>query len=172
MGEVCGLRWTDADLAAGVLVVRQQAVQLGTTVSYGKPKTRSGEDRAVPLAGRVPSLLEAQRRRQATERLAFGPDYTESGLVFTQPDGSPLLPASVSQAHTRLVRASGLPPCRFHDLRHLAATTLLQAGVPMPLISRILGHSSIQITVDTYGHVTLDPAVHSLVDRALTSFVR
>ena len=42
----------------------------------------------------------------------------------------------------------------------------------MPLISRILGHSSIQVTVDTYGHLTLDPAVHALVDQALTSFVR
>ena len=65
-----------------------------------------------------------------------------------------------------------MPSCRFHDLRHVAATTLLQAGVPMPVVSRILGHSSIQITVDTYGHVTVDPALHDQVHRALSAFAR
>jgi site-specific recombinase XerD len=54
----------------------------------------------------------------------------------------------------------------------VAATTLLQAGVPMPVVSRILGHSSIQITVDTYGHLTIDSALHDQVDRALSGFAR
>ena len=88
------------------------------------------------------------------------------------PTGPPMRPGSVSRAFTRLVQASGMPSCRFHDLRHVAATTLLQAGVPMPVVSRILGHSSIQITVDTYGHVTLDPALHDQVHRALSAFAR
>lgn len=172
LGEVCALRWSDVDLDRGVLIVYQQAVQIGKELTYSKPKTRSGEDRAVPLAGWVPKLLDSQRRRQVAERLAFGADYLDTPLVFTQPDGSPLRPSSVSRAFTRLVRSSSLPPCRFHDLRHVAATTLLQAGVPMPVVSKILGHSSIQITVDTYRHMTVDPALHDQVHRALSAFVR
>jgi integrase len=172
LGEVCGLRWSDVDLERGVLMVRQQAVQIGMELAYGKPKTRAGEHRVVPLAGWVPELLETQRKRQVAERLAFGPDYLDTPFVFTQLNGSPLRPGSVSRAFTRLVGTSGLPPCRFHDLRHVAATTLLQAGVPMPVVSKILGHSSIQITVDTYGHVTVDPALHDQVHRALSAFAR
>ncbi len=164
--------WNWPSASIRVLIVRQQAVQIGKDLAYGKPKTRSGEDRVVPLAGWVPEVLESQRKRQVAERLAFGPDYLDTPFVFTQPDGSPMRPGSVSRAFTRLVRSSGLPPCRFHDLRHVAATTLLQAGVPMPVVSRILGHSSIQITVDTYGHVTVDPALHEQVHRALSAFAR
>ena len=172
LGEVCGLRWGDVDLTGGKLIVRQQALQNGRDLTYGKPKTRSSEDRAVPLAGWVPEVLDSWRKQQLAERLPFGPDYAGTDQVFTQPDGSPLLPSSVSPAFMRLVKASDLPPCSFHDLRHVAATTLLQAGVPMPVVSRILGHSGIQITVDTYGHVTVDSTLHDQVHRTLSAFTR
>lgn len=65
LGEVCALGWSDVDLLTGSLVVRQQAIQIGTTLHYGKSKTKSGEDRIVPLAGWVPKALESERRRQS-----------------------------------------------------------------------------------------------------------
>jgi integrase len=200
LGEVCGLRWEDVDTTAGVLVVRQQAQQVGRTVAYVKPKTRSGEDRVVPLAGWVPETLEAHRKRQIAQRLAFGPDYADTGLVFTSEDGTALLPHSVSKAFTRLVKAApctcghsvsghtdagpcegrdctcrapvALPGLTFHGLRHIAATALLRAEVPMPVVSRILGHSNINITVDTYGHVAVDPQITAQVGAALGAFGR
>lgn len=78
----------------------------------------------------------------------------------------------MSRAFTRLVRAHDMPPCRFHDLRHIAATVLLRAGVPMPVVSNILGHSSINITVDTYGHVHVDKQVQQEVEGAFAAFAR
>lgn len=78
LGEVCGLRWEDIDAELGVLIVRQQAQQVGSVVNYVRPKTRSGEDRVVPVVGWVPNVLEVRRKRQIEERLAFGPDYIET----------------------------------------------------------------------------------------------
>jgi integrase len=58
------------------------------------------------------------------------------------------------------------------DQARIVATSLLQVGVPMPVARLILGHSSVQITVDTYGHVTFDPAAHERIHRALARFAR
>jgi integrase len=170
LGEVCGLRWDDVDLAAGRLTVRQQAQQVGSVVTYGPPKTRSGEDRAVPLLGWVPDTLRAHRAQQVAERLAWGEAWTDSGLVFTRPGGAPLVPFSASQAFSRLVRAYGMPPLTFHGLRHLGASILLDGGVPLAAVSRILGHSSVQITGDIYGHLVMDDAVRDAAQRALSTF--
>lgn len=126
----------------------------------------------VPVAGWVPDALRTVKARQAAERLAFGRDWTDSGLVFTHPDGTGLMPHSVSKGFGRLVKVYGVPRLRFHDLRHIGATILLQAGVPMPVVSRILGHSSIGITVDTYGHVVMDDQVKNAMDQALTAWSR
>jgi integrase len=72
----------------------------------------------------------------------------------------------------RLVKARRMPKARFHDLRHIGATILLRAGVPMPMVSSILGHSSIGITVDTYGHVVVDDQVRAVVEKALAAWSR
>ena len=172
LGEVCALRWSDVDLDRGVLIVYQPAVQIGKELTYSKPKTRSGEDRAVPLAGWVPKAWTASEGVRSRSASPSALTTSTPRSSSPSPTGPPCDQDSVSRAFTRLVRSSSLPPCRFHDLRHVAATTLLQAGVPMPVVSKILGHSSIQITVDTYRHMTVDPALHDQVHRALSAFVR
>ena len=82
------------------------------------------------------------------------------------------MPHSVSQGSGRLVRSYGVPKARFHDLRHIGATILLRAGVPMPVVSRILGHSGVGITVDTYGHVVVDDDVKDAMAKALATWSR
>lgn len=67
--------------------------------------------------------------------------------------GQPLAPDTVSQAFVRRVKRSSVPPIRLHDLRHTSASVALAAGVPAPIVSQRLGHSSIVITIDTYGHM-------------------
>ena len=177
LGEVLGLRWSDVDLTGGYLVVQQAAHQVGAVVSYGPPKTASGDGREVPLTGWVPDVLRAWRKQQMGERLAFGPDYTETGLVFTHEDGAALQPQSVSKSFHRLVTSvrvpfEPLPVTRFHDLRHLTATMLLQAGVPLVVVSKLIGHSSIGITADTYGHIRVDDGVRDAVGAAMAAFGR
>jgi len=78
---------------------------------------------------------------------------SDDAFVFSQPDGSPLLPDSVSHAFTRIAGKAGINGVRFHDLRHTHATPMLQQGVHPKIVSERLGHGSIAITLDTYSHV-------------------
>lgn len=152
-GELCGLCWQDVDLAARVLVVRQQVVQVGHRVVVGRPKTTSGEDRPVDLDAGTVGVLRAWKRRQAAERLRAGPVWEDTGLVFTRPDGSGWHPQQVTKQFRRLAKAAGLPPCRLHDLRHLSASLQLAAGVDIAVVSKRLGHSALSFTCDTYCHL-------------------
>ena len=87
------------------------------------------------------------------ERLVAGSRWVDSGHVFTTTIGTPLHAASVTRAfHRALVRA-GLPRSRLHDLRHTAATFLLAQGFTLEDVKNLLGHSSIVLTSNTYGHV-------------------
>jgi len=168
-GEACGLRWDDVDLAAGVLVVRQQLVQVDIPEArrqrcawcdrvhkghvFGKPKTASGEDRVVELDGGTVGVLLAHRLAQDAERAAWGAAYVDHGLVFAREDGNPLPLDTVTKRFRELCTAAGVRPVRLHDLRHGSASLMLAAGVDLALVSKRLGHSSIAITADTYSHL-------------------
>ena len=78
----------------------------------------------------------------------------ETGRLFTTTKGTMLEARNMLREYYKLRDLSGLPKIRFHDLRHSAATLLCAAGVPMPAISRILGHASTRTTQDVYAHVT------------------
>lgn len=84
-----------------------------------------------------------------------------SGLVFTTAAGGPLHSVNVTRSLQRCLRRLGLPHRRFHDLRHTFATLMIEAGEDLSTVSRILGHSTIAVTADTYMHLT--PA---MLDRA------
>ena len=92
-----------------------------------KPKTRSGEDRVVDLDAGTVFVLRVWRARQEQERTRT--DAKDSGYVFTGPDGHHWNPVYVTHHFRQLVQAAGLPRCRLHDLRHLAASLQLAAGV-------------------------------------------
>jgi integrase len=114
-------------------------------------------------------VLKAWRKVQLAGRLSWGPAWQDSGRVFTREDGSPLRDASVSEHFEVLIRRAGLPPVRFHDLRHGAATMLLAAGQPIKVISVILGHSTSSFTADVYTSVGEELAESAAV--AIAAFV-
>jgi integrase len=151
-GEILGLRWGDLDVEAGRLSVRQPRIVVDYRVQVSEPKTAKGR-RSLALDPVTVAALRAHRARQAEERLAVGPGYQESGLVFTRLDGSPIHPERFSSWFRQYVRAAGLPRIRLHDVRHSYATAALAAGVPAKVVSERLGHSAIAITMDTYSHV-------------------
>ncbi len=105
----------------------------------------------------VGATLERQLQRDA-EREQWGSAYADHGLVFAREDGEPLRPDRVTKRFRQLATAAGLRPVRLQDLRHGAASLMLAAGVPMAIVSKMLRHSSIGITVDTYGHLSDDTA--------------
>ncbi len=98
-------------------------------------------------------MLLAQRLAQDGERAAWGDAYRDHDLVFAREDGNPLAPEQVTKTFGDLVREAGLRRIRVHDLRHGRASLLLAAGVDLAIVSKMLGHSSITITADTYAHL-------------------
>lgn len=164
-GEACGLRWPDLDLTGGIATVRWQIVQIGGTTTEGQPKSEAGE-RQTALDNQTITELLAHKARQNTERLAAGPDWTPTDYVFTQENGQPLHPATVTEQFHWLSMEADLPPIRLHDLRHGAATLLLAAGYDMKIVQETLGLSSITIAADTYTSVLPDLARQAAEDVA------
>lgn len=157
-GELCGLRWEDVDLVARRLVVRVQLVQVGKEVVEGRIKTDAGQSRVVALSDRAVAALIAWQFQQAEERAQWGEAYVESGRVFTYEDGRQLRPGYASKLFELTVAKIGLPPMRFHDLRHLHASLMLASGQDLAIVSKTMGHSTSQITRDLYAHMVGDAA--------------
>ena len=167
-GEALGLAWRD--VTADTLTVRQALARgWDGRPTLGPPKSdRSRRTIALPIVAR--DALERQRTRQEAARADVGTAWQDrAGLVFLDAVGRPLEGRLVTPAlHVALARA-GLPVIRCHDLRHTAATLQLAAGVPLAVISRTLGHSSIAVTANVYAAVTPDlrREAADAMDRAL-----
>lgn len=169
LGELLGLAWADVDLAGRSLTVRRSMAKAADGgYELGEPKTPRSR-RTVMLPTVALDAFRRQKARQAAARLAVGSAWQDrAGLVFTDALGRPLRPDAVSAAFRSTAARLGLP-VRLHDLRHTAASLLLAAGVPLKLVSEMLGHSSIAITADVYAHVTPDlrREAAEAMDRAL-----
>ncbi|MCU1614797.1 MAG: integrase family protein [Frankiales bacterium] len=152
-GEALGLRWSDLDLTQRTARIRQTVVDVGGRLEFSTPKTRSSEA-TVPLTERAVQALAQWRLGQELDRQAWGDGYEDHDLVFARENGAPLRPEYVTRRFVALSKAAGLRQVRLHDLRHGAASLMLAAGVPMAIVSKMLRHSSIGITVDTYGHLS------------------
>ncbi len=128
-------------------------VVLVNNVARIKPSTKTKSSaRRVVLDHVSAAALREWKRRQTEERLAWGPGWTETGLVFSREDGRPLHPERVSRWFAARVREAGLPTIPLKNLRHTWATLALQAGEHPKVVQERLGHSSITITLDTYSH--------------------
>jgi integrase len=142
--------------------------------------TKGGRSRVVALDAGTVVVLREHRRRQLSERMKAGPRWRESQLVFTAEDGAVLYPDTVTALMRKLIRDHNepaipgrgpgcprtplpgpdapLPPARLHDLRHVHATTLLLAGVPVHVVANRLGHADPSTTLKVYAHVLREQA--------------
>lgn len=161
-GELLNLRWSDVDWKAPAVRIRGSVGMVDGQRVEGT--TKSGYQRVVSLDAETVSVLRAHRRRQMEWQERVWPEWQGSGLVFTNGWGRPIYPDSPSQRMARVIDAYNhpkegrkpvrpLPRMRLHDLRHIHATHLLLAGVPVHVVADRLGHADPSITLRVYAHV-------------------
>lgn len=142
--ELLGLEWRDVDLDGGKLTIRRNEIRDVKT-----PRSR----RTLDLADDAVAALVAHRDRQTLQKQALGDAYADQGLVFASDVGTPLDHDNVTKRFKRALAAAGLPATtRLRDLRHGAATMLLEAGETVPTVSEYLGHASPAVTMAIYAH--------------------
>jgi len=167
-GELFGLRWEDVDWSHNVIHVRQALYWMygrhirpeeGELFLFIPPKSESSM-REIDLSPKL--KLELRQHYLASPEKA--------GLVFCWPDGRPLDPNGFQKKKfTNAVIAAGLGKVRFHDLRHTFGALKIEQGENIYYIQRQMGHSSIQVTIDVYGHLleTRKPEAAAKTDAAI-----
>lgn len=162
--ELAGLCWPDSDLATRRIHVRQAQVddELDSTKS-------EDSERIITIDEDTAAVLKTWRKAQLAERMGWGAAWTDTGRVFTREDGTALRPGWISERFATLASRAALPPIRFHDLRHGAATMLLAAGQPPKVISEMLGHATVAFTMDVYTEVAEELAEAAAV--AIAAFI-
>jgi integrase len=140
-GEIKALRWCDVDFGQGLIRVERGWDHVAGPI---EPKSRSGR-RRVPLSRPLRVLLLEHRLRRGSP----GPE----GLVFGRDDGKPLEAEWATKRARKAWQAAGLEPIGLHECRHTYASFMIDAGVNAKALSTYLGHSSISITLDRYGHL-------------------
>jgi integrase len=149
-GEVLALRWSD--IVDGRAIIARSLTQTRTVLQF--KGTKSDEPRDVGLPESTLAVLKAHRRRQNEFRRQFGADYRAGDLIFAHEDGSALKPDSISATVSLLFRRLKMPAgASLHSLRHTHTSHLLANGVPLPVVSARLGHSSIRTTQEIYAHM-------------------
>jgi integrase len=153
LGELQALKWNALDLAGRhvQIVATYQGMKDGEPV-FGERKT-AGSRRNVRLSTVVTESMRRHKAAQLEKRLLVGQHWQDYGLVFSTSTGRPLDGNNLrTRSFARLLTRAGLPPMRFHALRHAAATLLMAEGVPIKVISEVLGHSDVTTTLRIYAH--------------------
>jgi integrase len=118
---------------------------------FAEPKNASR--RTVDLPQRAVEALRSHRKRQMEERLRAGSEWQDEGLLFASNKDTPLDAQNIVNRHFKpLLKRTGLPGIRWHDLRHTYATLLLARGTHPTYVQKSLGHASVQLTLDRYSH--------------------
>jgi integrase len=168
--ELLGLKWSDLDWVQHSLRVERQLQRPnGNEVEFVPPKTKYGK-RSLALGENAIQVLRVHNERQQAERVAAGETWMDYGLIFTTSNGTPIHQRNLLRDFKALLKRAGLPPIRFHDLRHTAASLMLNYDVPVIVASRRLGHARASITMDIYGHLipSMQAEAAEVIDRLVT----
>ena len=160
-GELLALRWEDANLDTV-----KPALLVRCTLTRGEngrgyvigASTKSGKGRRVRLTRRAAAALREHKKRQLEERIRLAGLWQDQNLIFPNEAGRTFNPSNLRNRSFRRIkaRANVREDLRFHDLRHTCATLLLSEGVNVKVVSEMLGHASVTITLNTYSHVLPD----------------
>jgi len=151
--EVLGLQWPRVDLEKKQIEIAVQLQRIAGKLILTTPKTEKSV-RTVLLCDAAVKALAAHKMRQDVDKQLASTRWQDLGFVFANPcTGTPLDQRTLVKYFYKIRDAAGIKNLRFHDLRHSCASFLLAHGVPIKMISEMLGHSSTAFTMDIYAHV-------------------
>jgi len=151
-GELLGLKWSDVDWTNRRLRIQRQLQRLRGGLAFSEPKSAAGR-RVIALGIATIEKLQKHQHLQVGEIQTAGKFWKENDMIFPSSTGTPMDPSNLYHNFKRLLKEAGLPDVRFHDLRHTAATLMLQQGIHPKVVQERLGHSDISMTLNTYSHV-------------------
>lgn len=152
-GELLGLKWDDVDWVRRDIHVRRQVRTLPSGgLELAIPKTMAGK-RKITIDVETLNILKTHQRLQIQRAYDKGSSWNENNLVFPNTVGNPMWSQRIISAFMKILNDAGLPKIRFHDLRHTAASLMLNNGIPVLAVSQRLGHARPSITLDIYGHL-------------------
>ena len=151
-GEMCGLSWADVDFKNSLVSITKASQYLPEKGIFDKPTKTASSVRVIKLPPDMFHLLDRYRKWQLQERLKIGQQWHDTGKVFTQWDGLPMHPDSITGWVAKFRKAHNLPYFSPHTLRHTSATLLIMQGVPVKAVSARLGHANQNTTNMVYSH--------------------
>ena len=152
LGELMGLKWSDLDWTNRRIRIQRQLQRLQGGLAFSEPKTAAGR-RVIVLGSATIEKLRKHLELQSVERQFAGSSWKENDMMFPSTIGTPMDPSNLYHIFKDLLKLANLPDIRFHDLRHTAATLMLQQNVHPKIVQSRLGHSDISMTLNTYSHV-------------------
>ena len=160
-GEALALTWSDVDSAKKLIRVRGTLARLDGDLIVTEPKSEKSK-RVVHLSPASERVLKAVKLRQKEDRLKAGSVWVQTDYIFTTETGEPFDPRNALRALKAAAHKAGLSGIGLHTLRHSAATVMIENGVPLKVVSEILGHFSVSITGDIYAHVSPDVSAQAM----------
>lgn len=151
-GELCGLEWKDIDFKDGLLDVNKTSLYLKDKGIFEDLTKTYSSNRVIRIPLSALNVLKQHKREQNMARLQLGDRWVDSRKIFTQWDGKPVHPDSLSGWFSRFVKKNNLPQISLHSLRHTNATLLVASGTDLRTISKRLGHSNMTTTANIYTH--------------------
>lgn len=151
-GELCGLEWADINFAENIIDINKSSLYVtGKGTIEDTTKTFSSQ-RVIKMPSPAMDLLKEYQIAQAEESRALGDRWMNSNKVFTQQNGAPIYPGTITSWFADFIKRNGLPHISIHSLRHTNATLLIANGTDLRTVSKRLGHSNMTTTGNIYTH--------------------
>jgi len=151
-GEMCGLTWDDIDFDSCIIDINKSSLYVSSKGTFDDSTKNASSRRVIKIPEQAIELLKQHKKAQTVERLKIGDKWIDSGKVFTQWNGKPVHPDTVSGWFHDFIKRNDLPPITVHSLRHTNATLLIASGTNLETVSKRLGHANIITTGVVYTH--------------------
>ena len=161
--EVLGIKWSAIDFENKLLRINHKVLKLKDKLIQKNKMKNNSSNRTLPLIGKIAKLFLEEKRRQNENKYKYRNDYNHEfeDYVFVDNHGKLFTPDFISQHFAIILKNNNLRHIRFHDLRHSCASAMLSMGISMKQIQEWLGHSTFNMTADTYAHLDFNAKINS-----------